>query len=59
MKMEKKPGEIVSIEEGNLQIAVKEGVIKIGKLRVDRGEKVGPIEFSQSVSLKVRDRFGE
>ena len=43
------PGEIVSIEEGGLQIAVKGGVIKVGKLRVDKGEKIGPIEFAKLV----------
>jgi methionyl-tRNA formyltransferase len=56
---EKRPGEIVAIEEGSLQIFVKGGFIKIGKLRVDKGEKIGPIEFAQSVDVKVGDRFGE
>jgi methionyl-tRNA formyltransferase len=50
-------GEIVSIEEGGLQIAVKGGFIKIGKLRVDKGEKIGPVEFARSVGLKVGDRL--
>jgi methionyl-tRNA formyltransferase len=57
--IEKRPGEIVSIEEGTLQIAVKGGVVRVGKLRVDKGEKVGPIEFAQSVNGKIGDRFGE
>jgi methionyl-tRNA formyltransferase len=57
--VEKSPGEIVSIEEKGIQIAVKGGVIKIGKLRVDKGEKKGAIEFAQSVDLKLGDRFGE
>ena len=52
-------GQIVAIEEGGLQIAVKGGTIKIGKLRVDKGEKVGAMEFARSVDLKVGDRFGE
>jgi methionyl-tRNA formyltransferase len=55
---EKRPGEIAAIEEGSLQIVVKEGFIKIGKLRVDKGEKIGPIEFAQSVDAKVGDKFG-
>ncbi len=55
----RKPGEIVAIEEGGFQIAAKGGVIKVGKLRVDKGEKVGPIEFAQSVGAKVRDTFGK
>jgi methionyl-tRNA formyltransferase len=55
----KQPGEIVSIEEGNVQIAVKGGIIQIGKLRVDKGEKIGPAEFAKSVGVKVGDRFGK
>src|SRR4030042_2122421 len=51
--IEKKPGEIVSIEEGALQIAVKGGVIQVGKLRVDKGEKIGLVEFAQLVNLKA------
>ena len=58
-EMKKQPGEIVSIEEGNLQIAVKGGLINVGKLRVDKGEKIGPGEFAQLVDLKIGDRFGE
>jgi methionyl-tRNA formyltransferase len=55
---DKKPGEIVAIEEGGLQIAAKGGTIKVGKLRVDKGEKTGPVEFTQSVDLKMGDRLG-
>jgi len=57
--IEKQPGEVVSIEERSIQIAVKGGVIQIGKLRVDKGEKIGPMEFAKLVGLKVGDRFGE
>ncbi len=55
----KLPGEIVAIEEGGVQIAAKGGVIKIGKVRVEKGEKIGPTEFAQSVGAKVGDRLGE
>lgn len=57
--IEKLPGEILSIEEEALQIAVKGGVIRVGKLRVDKGEKIGPIEFARSVDVKIGDRFGK
>src|SRR4030043_787496 len=57
--IEKQPGEIVSIEEGALQIAGKGGVIQVGKLRVDKGEKIGPVDFAHLVVLKAGDRFGE
>jgi len=55
----KQPGEIVSIEEGSVQIAVKGGMIQISKLRVDKGEKIGPAEFAKSIAAKVGDRFGK
>ena len=57
--IKKQPGEIVSIEEESLQIAVKDGVIRVSKLRVDKGEKIGPIKFAQLVDLKIGDRFGK
>ncbi len=53
------PGEIVSIEEESVQIAVKGGSIQIGKLIVDKGEKTGPTEFAKLVGLKVGDQFGK
>jgi methionyl-tRNA formyltransferase len=55
----KQPGEIVAIEEGTVQIAVKGGKIQIGKLRADKGEKMGPAEFSKSIGVKVGDRFSK
>jgi methionyl-tRNA formyltransferase len=57
--IKRQSGEIVSIEEESLQISVKGGVIKVGKLRVDKGEKIGPVEFAQLVDLKIGDRFGK
>ncbi len=51
-------GEIAAIEKEGLEIALQGGIIIVGKLRVDKGEKMGPIEFTQSVGVKVGDRFG-
>jgi methionyl-tRNA formyltransferase len=56
---EKRPGEIVLIEREEIKIAAKGGSLKVGKLRLDKGEKIGPIEFAQSVDAKVGDRLGE
>ena len=56
--IEKQPGEIVSIEERALQIAVKGGVIEVAKLKVEEGEKIGPVEFARLAGTKVGDRFG-
>jgi methionyl-tRNA formyltransferase len=55
----KPPGEILSIEKGGLRVAAEDGLIEIGKLRVDKEEKVEPVEFAQSVDLKPGDRFGD
>jgi methionyl-tRNA formyltransferase len=57
--IEKGAGEIISFDEDSVQIAVREGIIKIGKLRVEKREKVGAMEFAQSVGLKNGDRFGK
>ncbi|HJX60291.1 MAG TPA: methionyl-tRNA formyltransferase, partial [Thermodesulfobacteriota bacterium] len=57
-KSGEKPGEVLAIEEGGLQIAVRGGMIKVGKLRVDKGEKVGATEFARSADAKVGERFG-
>jgi len=56
--VDKPPGEVLSIEEGSVQIAVKGGIIQIGKLRVDKGEKTGPTEFARVTGVKVGDRLG-
>jgi len=56
--IDRQPGEIVAIEHRDVQIAVKGGIIKVGKFRVDKGEKTGAVEFARSVGLKVGDRFG-
>jgi methionyl-tRNA formyltransferase len=55
----KRYGEIVAIEEAGLQIAVKGGSLKIRRLRLDKGEKVGATEFARSVDAKVGDELGK
>jgi len=52
------PGEILSIKEGGAEVAVTDGVIEIGKLRIGKGEKVGALEFAQAMDIKRGDRFG-
>jgi methionyl-tRNA formyltransferase len=56
---DRRPGEIVSIDEKHVQIAAKDGTLQIGKLRVDKGEKIGPADFAKLVGGKVGDRFGK
>jgi methionyl-tRNA formyltransferase len=55
----KRYGEIVAIEEEGLQIAVKDGRLKIRRLRLDKGEKVGATEFARLVDAKVGDELGK
>jgi methionyl-tRNA formyltransferase len=56
---EKPPGEILSIKKEGVLVAVTYGIIEIGRLRVDKGEKVGAMEFAQSVDVTRGDRFGD
>ncbi len=51
-------GEVLVIGKEGLEIAVQGGIIVVGKLKVDKGEKIGPIEFANAVDLKVGDRLG-
>ena len=53
------PGEILSVEEKSFSIALVGGVIRIGKLRVDKGEKIAPPEFARLLDLKAGDRLSE
>lgn len=57
--IEKTPGEILSIGEEGIEIAVKGGSIKLGKFRVEKGEKIGAVELAKTIGLKVGDRLGE
>ena len=56
VSVDKPAGEIVAIDDRGVQIAVKGGLIRIGKLRLNQGEKIGPIELAQLVDLKRGDR---
>ena len=55
---DKQPGEVILIEEGDVQIAARDGLIKVGKFRIDKGEKTGPVELARLLGLKVGGRFG-
>jgi methionyl-tRNA formyltransferase len=58
LPMEKRRGEIISFSEEGVDIAVKGGIIKIGKLRGETGEKIGAMEFAKLVDLEIGERFG-
>jgi methionyl-tRNA formyltransferase len=58
-KKGKRNGEIVSFDKEGLQISVSGGIIKIGKFRVEKGEKVGAMEFAKLVDLKIGEQLGD
>jgi len=58
LPIERRRGEIISFDEDGVGIAVKGGIIKIDKFRVEKGEKIGVVEFAKLVDLKVGERFG-
>ena len=56
VSMDRPAGEIVAIDDRGVQIAVKGGLLRIGKLRLNQGEKSGPLEFSRRIDWKKGDR---
>ena len=55
--IERPAGEVLAIEENGVEVASRGGALKIGKLRLEKGEKVGPIEFARSALMKLGDQF--
>ena len=55
--VDKPAGEIVAIDDRGVQIAVRGGLLRIGRLRLNQGEKSGPLEFAQGIDWKRGDRF--
>ena len=51
------PGRILSIDEDGLWVALKDGRIRIGKLKQNNGDKIGPLDFARSVGWKIGDRL--
>lgn len=56
---ESRMGEVVTIEKEGLRMAVPGGFLTVGKLRVDKGEKIGPVELAQLIDLKIGDCLGK
>jgi methionyl-tRNA formyltransferase len=54
----KSPGEVISLEKAGIRVAASDGIIAIGKLRVDKGEKMEAMEFTKLINLTKGDRFG-
>jgi len=57
-EVERPPGELIAIDEREAIIALKDGTLKVGKMKGARGEKMNVDEFAKQVNLKVGMMFG-
>jgi methionyl-tRNA formyltransferase len=53
------PGEINSIGDGQVVVALNGGALKIGKLKAEKGAKLEAGEFAKEADLKAGMRFGK
>ena len=51
------PGQVIHVNETGIEIAAVGGSIVIGRVRADRGKKIGAVEWAESVGLVVGDLF--
>jgi len=52
------PGQIISIGEGEVLLALNGGALKVGKMKGEKGAKISADEFAGEADLKVGMRFG-
>jgi methionyl-tRNA formyltransferase len=52
------PGQIISIKEGEVLVALNGGVLKVGKMKGEKGAKISADEFAEAAHLKQGMRFG-
>jgi methionyl-tRNA formyltransferase len=55
---EKAPGKVITITQNEVIIALNGGVLKVGKMKGENGEKMDADEFAQQVNLKAGMSFG-
>jgi methionyl-tRNA formyltransferase len=58
LEEERHHGEIMTINEGEVTVALSGGALKIGKIKGEGGEKIGADEFARGTGLKAGMRFG-
>jgi methionyl-tRNA formyltransferase len=58
LEEERHPGEITTINEGEVTIALSGGALKIGKIKGEEGRKMDADEFAGGSGLKSGMRFG-
>ena len=49
---ETSPGQIISIKEGEVLVALNGGVLKVGKMKGEKGAKISADEFAEAAHLK-------
>jgi methionyl-tRNA formyltransferase len=49
---ETSPGQIISIKEGEVLVALNGGVLKVGKMKGEKGAKISAAEFAEAAHLK-------
>jgi len=57
-EVEKPPGEVIDINKGEVIIALNGGVLRIGKMKSESGEKMNADEFAEQANLKAGMMFG-
>jgi methionyl-tRNA formyltransferase len=55
---EKAPGKVINITQTEVMIALNGGVLKVGKMKGERGEKMNAAEFVHQVNLKAGMSLG-
>jgi methionyl-tRNA formyltransferase len=57
-EQEKAPGKVITITQTEVTIALNGGVLKVGKMKGERGEKMNADEFARQMNLKAGMSFG-
>jgi methionyl-tRNA formyltransferase len=55
---ENAPGQIISIGDGQVAVALNGGTLKIGKIKGEPGAKINADEFANEAGLEAGMRFG-
>ncbi len=53
------PGQVIDLDAEEIVVALREGALKIGKMKGETGSKVNASEFAREMNLKPGMRFGE
>lgn len=55
---QRRPGEVLSIESGEITVSLIGGVLKVGKIKGEGGDKIRADEFARDSNLKPGMKFG-